>query len=104
MKYIKIFEDVFDSNLYDSCRHWLMSTDERFEDSLRQIKCSENRIKGFLSNRSINSKYIFIGYNPNRGNVEDDKWGWTEYEDNLTDNFYEINNYKFMGTVNMNEY
>jgi len=104
MKHIKIFEDLFDNNLYDTRRYWLLPTDERFKKSLKKIKCTKDRTREFLINEQIKDMYVFIGYNPERGNTESDKWGWDKYFEYYNDGFYEKNDYKFMGKININDY
>ena len=101
MKYLKMFED----KLYNESVYWLLPTDDRFEKSLMKIKCPVNRIILFLNNYNIKTKYIFVGYNANRViyDVSNWNWGWERYRGYDNCDFYEENNYKFMGTINIDE-
>ena len=105
MKYIKMFED----NIYDSRCYWLLPTDDRFEDSLKQIKCPDFKIEQFLGNKNTRQyNYVFVGYNPTK-TVDDDVslcWGWN-YKVNWnknTEDFYEKKGYKFMGNINISDF
>ena len=101
MKYIKKFENKRNSKR----KYWLLPTDDRFVKSLKQINCTDRKIRGFLDSSSLKEcKYIFVGYDNSNNNFNvDDKWGWNEHKNKLTDNYYEDNNYKFMGIVNIDD-
>ena len=91
MKYIKTFEyDINTNSMY-----WLVPTDDRFENSLKQIECPDEKIELFLTNNEIKKyDYIFIDYSY-------DNWGWNDYHGKMLDEYYENRNYKFMGTINI---
>ena len=96
MKYIKTFEN----ELYNKPTYWLLTSDDRFEKSLKQIKCPNNNIKIFLNNNRIkNIKYVFICYSP-----YNKQWEWNSYKGKLLDDYLEENNYKFGGSININEF
>ncbi len=99
MKYLKQFEKN------NQKMYWLLPTDNRFKKSLIQINCTERKIRSLLDSSSLKEhKYVFIGYDKtNYDSNIDFKWGWNEYRNKMTDDYYENNNFKFMGTVNIDE-
>jgi len=102
MKYIKKFEK------YSQKMYWLIPTDKRFKKSLKQLNFSIEKIKGFSNSKEIKKhNYIFVGYNPNlnsnNNNIDDYNWGWNRYRGKPTEDYYEDNNYKFMGNINIDE-
>jgi hypothetical protein len=101
MKYIKTYESR-NEKLY-----WLVPTDDRFEDSLKKIKCPKDVIYGMLNGIiSDNNKYIFIRYNGKEISMilAANKWGFNPYKGELYDPFYEKEGYRFVGMVNIDEY
>jgi hypothetical protein len=109
MKYIKLYENR-NEKLY-----WLIPTDDRFEDSLKKIKCAKSYSEGLLKSvhqytrksddPNFDNKYMFIGYNgKSRVKHSSSKWGWNPYYGKLYDSYYEEEGYKFAGMVNIEEY
>jgi hypothetical protein len=96
MKYLKRFE----AKTHDESLYWLIPTDDRFRESLKEIKCSSNymNILNGDSCKARKYKYVFIGYSI-VDNIE--PWGWNSYSDEMVDRYFEKNGYKFMGTVNI---
>lgn len=99
MKYIKLYESFIENNNTDKM-YWLLPTDERYEHSLLKINCENSGMLSILKRQAYNQKYIFIGYNKKGEN----RWGWVNYNDKLTCDFYENKGYKFGGTVNIPDY
>jgi len=95
MKHIKSFE----SNSLKS--YWLLPTDDRFEASLKKIKCPQNVMdRKFLFNSDLRNKhkYVFIA------SYDKEIWNWNPYKGKNTDEYYEESNYKFKGAINIPEY
>ena len=85
--------------------YWLLPTDKRFKKSLKELNCSNEKIKGMSHSKEIKKhNYIFVGYTPNRSDSNDDNnWGWNSYKGKPKDRHYEENDYKFMGMINIDE-
>jgi len=110
MKYIKMFE-LFEpeeyklDNKYYYKIYWLLPTDERFEDSLKKIKCDSKYMKSILQAKIYKkSPYIFVGYDGSSTvKYLSSRWGWVGYNGELISDYYEEEGYKFGGTINMHE-
>lgn len=115
MKYIKKYEEIDDGMKF----YWLLPTDEKFENSLQKIGCKEPYLSNFLGihkwEYENGTKYIFIGVNLNEPEIDkskykgmSDRWGWNPYRDetktSITNEWYEKNNYKFNGLVDIEPY
>ena len=107
MKYIKKFERrKVPENLIKVKKYWLLPTDDRFEDSLRQIGYTEGlEENGFLNPKFISEEhdYVFIVFEKENEEWADD-WGWNPYRGNQLDDWSEKHGYKFCGNVNINDY
>lgn len=93
MKYIEKFDRI-----NDVC-YWLLPTDDRFEDALKEIGCYKDIIKIYLNSDDevrINN-YIFVGKNTNKSKSH--VWGWNPFEGLLFDEYYDSKGYTFNGTI-----
>ena len=98
MKYLKTFED---KNVIK--KYWLLPTDERFEQSLKDIKCPKSNIKRLLSSFSYyhlddDEKYVYISYD-NTEVFTDNYWGCDPFyidEFNNGDVSFNKDEYKFI--------
>ena len=97
MKYIKMFEN------YKSKVFWVVdNTDEYFETRLFKIGLSLEDIKKFryyiFKNNDENKRHYYLGYNPVRN-----KWSYENYNYTSGSNFYDAEDYEFMGHVDLTE-
>lgn len=103
MKHLKQYESTLEKY------YWLLPTDYRFENALRKIgwvKVDLPHNPDFLTNVSIKAeKYVYIGTIP-----ATNYWGWMNFNesiditpDNIKCDFYENNEYKFQGIVDIPE-
>ena len=85
--------------------YWLIPTDERLIDSLEKIKCNKKYMSMVLRNPIYRKfPYIFIGYDGSQPAIHlENRWGWCEYEGELTCDYYETEEYKFGGPINIHE-
>lgn len=97
MKHIKKFENKRSNRDY----YWLLPTDDRFEDSLKQINCPTPRIYEFLRNNNIENKYIFIANAPNGISTSSPYWAWNNYIDVEYDITFDGMGFKYMGKINI---
>ena len=93
----KIFENKKSKKLY-----WLIPTDDRMKDSLKQIKLPKVFINSMLDQNFIRwneNKYIFVCYDG-----PSNKCGWNPYKGNILDDYFEQNGYSFAGKINLEDY
>lgn len=96
MKHIKHFE----YKLYHQDVYWLVPTDERGIPALNSIGCDKYEyLKYTLRIGDDLPKYVYISYNH-----KDEDWGWMPYDDPETLEWFNGNNYRFMGTINIPDY
>ena len=104
MKYLRLFEELNIIGEEHLKIYWLIPTDERFEDSLNKINCSEHYRKIILSVRDKDTGYMFVGYD--EGFKKSDfclGWGWNWYEGEVKNAWYEQHDYIFGGIINIPE-
>ena len=92
MKFLKTFEDREFKGKY-----WLVPTDDRFEDSLKQIGIEKKRMSysHFFEEEIRNhGKYIFVSLNGE----------WDEYIGNIHNETYEDDGFEFGGVINIEDY
>ena len=102
MKYLKTYE----ANKRIIKKYWLIPTDYRLEQSLKDIKCPKTDIKKLLSTiqyyQLYDDRFTFICYD-NTEQFIDNYWGWDPFDiDEFDDGSPDLKKagYKFMGMVN----
>ncbi len=104
MKYLKIYES-------DNNKYWLVPTDSRFENSIRQVCNDEKWISSMINNsqiyipsENINNDYIFISYGKFYYSVEWPEWGWNPLKKNkIKDKYFDKLNFKFSGYLGISK-
>jgi hypothetical protein len=91
--------NIFESKLKPTSRaYWLIPTDERLSDSLKEIM-KDDFDEDFITFISkINAKYVYVGHIPGSNNIE---WSYCRYE---KPNYYKNKGCKFLGPVNIPNY
>lgn len=99
MKYIKSYEKAKAKHSNISKMYWALPTDERYLESLRKINVSESLIVFFLNHNQ--NKYIYISYD----STDIQPWSWMPlfYQEKEGSDWYDSNDYKFYGYINMTE-
>ena len=93
MKYIKKFE-----NVNDKC-YWLLPTDNRFENALKEIDCYKDIIRIYLDSDDEVRKNNYIFVRKDTRNAAHQEWGWNLFDGLLIDTYYDSKGYTFNGTV-----
>jgi len=112
MKHIKAFEKNHSAYSYKKQLYWLLPTDDRFADSLKQIDCRKPRKFEYFDGHN-DDKYVFICFKnysmtmPSKTDTNDERgtqWSWMPYEGKEYCEYLESKGYKYAGKVNIPDY